>query len=175
MSDFEDDSLLQLVNEKAQMENVGAALEDFAEENDINRGKFINQQLKPFPVAIELADPEVQLVSLLCFMLSLSGQQLFWIQDSLTQGLAIQVENSTLNATDSFGENERYSNRLVFITNQFLESLDEIQLRLMNLAKFAYASYTEMLDLMKPIEALVKMIQFEAPILFSISTDEESL
>ena len=41
------------------MENVGAALEDFAEENDINRGKFINQQLKPFPVAIELADPEV--------------------------------------------------------------------------------------------------------------------
>ena len=40
--DDEDDSLLQLVNEKAQMENVGAALEDFAEENEINRAKFIN-------------------------------------------------------------------------------------------------------------------------------------
>ena len=56
-----------------------------------------------------------------------------------------------------------------------MDSLDDTQLRLLNLAKVPYSGYTEMLDYMKPIEALVEMIQFEAPILFSISTDETSL
>ena len=56
-----------------------------------------------------------------------------------------------------------------------MDSLDNTQLRLLNLAKVPYSGYTEMLDYMKPIEALVEMIQFEAPILFSISTDETSL
>ena len=68
----EDDSLMQMVNEKAAMEDVGTALEDFAEENKINRGKFINQQLKPFPNSVELPDSEVQLISLMTFMLSLT-------------------------------------------------------------------------------------------------------
>lgn len=63
---------MQMVNEKAAMEDVGTALEDFAEENKINRGKFINQQLKPFPNSVELPDSEVQLISLMTFMLSLT-------------------------------------------------------------------------------------------------------
>ena len=55
----EDDSLMQLINEKAAIVDQGEALEDFAQENNINRGKFINQQLKPFPNAIELSDFEI--------------------------------------------------------------------------------------------------------------------
>ena len=39
----EEDSLMQLINEKAAIEDQGEALEDFAEENNINRGKFLNQ------------------------------------------------------------------------------------------------------------------------------------
>lgn len=79
-----------------------------------------------------------------------------------------------LNATDSSIQ-ERYANRLVFLSNEFLENLDDSQVRLMHLANVAYAGYAELLDLMKPVDALVSLIKFEAPILFSISSDEQSL
>ena len=45
----------------------------------------------------------------------------------------------------------------------------------MHLANMAYASNAEFLDLMKPVEALVSLINFETPILLSISADEQSL
>ena len=45
----------------------------------------------------------------------------------------------------------------------------------MHLANVVYAGYAELLDLLKPVEALLDLVNFEAPILFSISSDEQSL
>ena len=38
-----------------------------------------------------------------------------------------------------------------------------------------YAGYAELLDLLKPIHALLEMVKFEAPVLLSTSAEESSL
>ena len=38
-----------------------------------------------------------------------------------------------------------------------------------------FAGYAELLDLLKPVEALLEMVKFEAPVLLSTSTEENSL
>ena len=45
----------------------------------------------------------------------------------------------------------------------------------MHLTNLAYSGYAELLDLMKPVDALVGLVNFEAPILLSVSSDEKSL
>lgn len=80
-----------------------------------------------------------------------------------------------MSASEDSINNKKYANRLVFISNELLGSLDDIQVRLMHLANFAYAGYAEILDLMRPVDALVDLLHFEAPILFSNSKDEQNL
>ena len=45
----------------------------------------------------------------------------------------------------------------------------------MNLTNFAFAGYAEHLDLLKPIQVLIEKIKFVAPLIFSVSTEEENL
>ena len=57
--------------------------------------------------------------------------------------------------------------RLPYLSNIFLQSLDETQIKLMNLACFAFSNYAILLELRDPLQVLIDQIKFEAPILFS--------
>ena len=70
---------MQMINQKVEQSDVGAHLEFYAEENSISKTKFLNQQLKLFSNTIELSKSEVQLISLLCLLCSLTEQQQFLI------------------------------------------------------------------------------------------------
>jgi len=70
---------------------------------------------------------------------------------------------------------ERYDNRLVFLSRDFLDTLEDMQLSLMNVAGFAFEGYAKVLDLLKPVQALIELIKFEAPILLSVSSEEETM
>ena len=45
----------------------------------------------------------------------------------------------------------------------------------MNLTNFAFAGYAEHLDLKWPTQVLIDKIKFEAPLMFSVSREEEGL
>lgn len=81
------DSIMRMIDEKVKEDELGGDLEFYAEENSVSKAKFSNNQLKPFSNTIELSDSEVQLISLVCFLCSLTSEQLFLIQESLTKGL----------------------------------------------------------------------------------------
>lgn len=63
----------------------------------------------------------------------------------------------------------------MFLTRQFLDTLDDSQLSLMNMAMLPYEDYSDVLDLLKPVEALVEMIRFNASVILSISSEEETM
>jgi hypothetical protein len=50
-----------------------------------------------------------------------------------------------------------------------------MQLSLMNMAGLAFEGYTGVLDLFDPIEAIIEQIQFEAPVILSVSNEEEMM
>ena len=43
----------------------------------------------------------------------------------------------------------------------------------MNLSSLPFAGYTQLLDLRRPVEALLQMIKLEAPLLLTTSKDED--
>ena len=75
----------------------------------------------------------------------------------------------------STNERNRKSPRLPFLSQNFLKSLDESQKRLMNLADFAFSDIAGLLELRDPIAALIEQFKFEAPILFSLTQEENFL
>lgn len=72
--DEQNDSLMQLLNERVEAADRGDGirLEDFTSGNSMNRAHFIKDHLRPSSDAtIHLLDPEVQLIGLLNFMITL--------------------------------------------------------------------------------------------------------
>ena len=97
----------------------------------------------------------------------------------MTKGLAGH-EESFMSSGDSlrYAMNAAIGNsetRLVFLSHDFLDTLEDIQLSLMNVADLAFEGYTGVLDLLSPVEALIEQIKFEAPVILSVSNEEEMM
>ena len=73
---------MKMINERvnAHERGDGIRLEDFASGASHTRAQFVKEYLRPMEGAIDLNDEEIQLISLLDFMISLSPQQLFTLQ-----------------------------------------------------------------------------------------------
>ena len=68
------------------------------------------------------------------------------------------------------------SDRLLFLNREFLATLDSGQVWLMNLANLPFAGYAEEIFYQEsPMQSLLELIYFEAPLLVKVGTDEDSV
>ena len=129
----------------------GIRLEDFA--SGTSRANFVKDYLRPSSdFTINLPQSELQLIGLLNFMITLREDQLFELQELQLIGIEVQ-ESSFISHSTSFddGSTEPKTLRLPYLSSLFMQSLDETQIWLMNLAWFPFSNFASLLELRDPL------------------------